>query len=100
MYLQAILSKILPFLVIGSPPYEPPGAPPPLILNQNIEKFVTQLLEEYKSPAGVGIAAVRKDARGVWRVEAKGYGNAKLDGTKVTEDTIFAIASNSKVRDP
>ncbi|KAJ7695240.1 beta-lactamase/transpeptidase-like protein [Mycena olivaceomarginata] len=32
-------------------------------------------------------------------VETKGYGLAKVDGTRVTEDTLFGIGSNSKLFD-
>jgi CubicO group peptidase (beta-lactamase class C family) len=98
MHLQTLISKILPFLAFPAP-NEPPGAPGTRpILHDGIEDFVTQLLHEYKSPAGVGIAVVRMGDQGTWDVETRGYGNAKLDGTKVTEDTIFAVGSNSKVR--
>ncbi|KAJ7111362.1 beta-lactamase/transpeptidase-like protein, partial [Mycena epipterygia] len=52
----------------------------------------------FNSPGGIGVAVVRKDKQR-WRIETKGYGTAKVDGTKVTGDTLFAIGSNSKLFD-
>ena len=68
------------------------------VLNANISAFINQLLTEYESPGGVGIAVVSQDSSGTWNVETKGYGVATLaDGSNVTENTLFAIGSNSKV---
>ena len=68
------------------------------VLNSNISAFINQLLTEYKSPGGIGVAVVSQDSRGTWKVETKGYGIATLgDGSNVTENTLFAIGSNSKV---
>ncbi|KAJ6552222.1 beta-lactamase/transpeptidase-like protein [Mycena vulgaris] len=67
------------------------------ILNPDIDGAIESILKSFKSPGGVGVAVVRKDDQGSgWRVETKGYGIAKVDGTKVTPDTLFAIGSNSK----
>ncbi|KAJ7144404.1 hypothetical protein C8R44DRAFT_539629, partial [Mycena epipterygia] len=65
------------------------------ILNPEVDAAIHSILKDFNSPGGLGIAVVRKDAHG-WTVETKGYGIAKADGTKVTEDTLFSIASNSK----
>ena len=68
------------------------------VLNSNISAFIYQLLAEYESPGGIGVAVVSQDSRGTWNVETKGYGVATLaDGSNVTENTLFAIGSNSKV---
>ena len=68
------------------------------LLNANISAFINQLLTDYESPGGIGIAVVSQDSSGTWNVETKGYGVATLaDGSNVTENTLFAIGSNSKV---
>ncbi|KAJ7269021.1 beta-lactamase/transpeptidase-like protein [Mycena rebaudengoi] len=46
------------------------------------------ILKGFKSPGGAAVAI---------DVETKGYGIAKGDGTKVTSETLFSIASNSKL---
>jgi len=68
------------------------------VLNSNISAFINQLLTEYGSPGGIGVAVVGKTPSGTWNVETKGYGIATLaNGNNVTENTLFAIGSNSKV---
>jgi CubicO group peptidase (beta-lactamase class C family) len=67
------------------------------ILSPTIDTFINNLLAEWKTPGGVGVAVVRMNTEGSWLVETKGYGVAKADGTSVTPDTIFSLGSNSKV---
>ena len=68
------------------------------VLNSNISAFINQLLTEYESPGGIGVAVVSQGPSGTWNVETQGYGVATLaNGSKVTENTLFAIGSNSKV---
>ncbi|KAJ7662524.1 beta-lactamase/transpeptidase-like protein [Mycena polygramma] len=69
------------------------------ILSPKIDAFITNTLAEWNSPGGISVAVVRMDGNGGWLVETKGYGNATVNGTKVTPDTIFAIGSNSKLFD-
>ncbi|KAJ6609481.1 beta-lactamase/transpeptidase-like protein [Mycena sp. CBHHK59/15] len=70
------------------------------ILNPEVDAAINSILKDFNSPGGVGVAVVRKSEQGSgWRVEMKGYGIAKVDGTKVTKDTLFAIGSNSKLFD-
>ncbi|KAJ7348606.1 beta-lactamase/transpeptidase-like protein [Mycena albidolilacea] len=69
------------------------------ILSPTIDTFINNLLTEWKTPGGVGVAVVRMSAEGRWLVETKGYGVAKADGTSVTPDTIFSLGSNSKLFD-
>ncbi|KAJ7431232.1 beta-lactamase/transpeptidase-like protein [Mycena latifolia] len=69
------------------------------ILTSEIDTFIANILAEWNSPAGVAVAVVRQDGQGGWIVETKGYGNAKADGTKVTDDTLFSIGSESKLFD-
>ncbi|KAJ7144406.1 beta-lactamase/transpeptidase-like protein [Mycena epipterygia] len=68
------------------------------ILNPQVNAAIDSILKDFNSPGGLGIAVVRKDIHG-WTVETKGYGIAKADGIKVTEDTLFSIGSNSKLFD-
>ncbi|RDB29884.1 Gigasin-6 [Hypsizygus marmoreus] len=72
---------------------------PAKILTQETDAFINQVLADWKSPGGVAVAVVRRNEQGVWNVETKGYGNATANGTKVTENTLFAIGSNSKLFD-
>jgi hypothetical protein len=67
------------------------------ILDPDFDRFVEQILDEWNSPGGLGVAVVQKNADETWSIETKGYGIAKGDGSKVTEDTYFSIGSNSKV---
>ncbi|KIK54979.1 hypothetical protein GYMLUDRAFT_99753 [Collybiopsis luxurians FD-317 M1] len=79
---------------------EPFVAPQPKVaLTPEIDHFIEGTLKNWNSPAGVAIAVVQKDTHGGWSVETKGYGTAKTDGSNVTEDTLFAIGSNSKLFD-
>ncbi|KAL0946344.1 hypothetical protein HGRIS_012581 [Hohenbuehelia grisea] len=67
------------------------------ILTPDLDDYIAGILKEWNSVAGAGVAVVRLKDDGEWQIETKGYGNARLDGTKVTEETLFAIASNSKL---
>ncbi|KAJ7450791.1 beta-lactamase/transpeptidase-like protein [Mycena latifolia] len=70
------------------------------ILNARIDAAINSILKDFNSPGGVAVAVVRKAHQGSsWTVETKGYGIAKMDGTKVTKDTLFSIGSNSKLFD-
>lgn len=70
------------------------------VLNSGVDAFIDQLLTDWNSPGGVGVAVARRDANtGAWNVETKGYGIAKANGSRVTENTLFAIGSNTKVGD-
>ncbi|KAF7350296.1 Beta-lactamase class penicillin binding protein [Mycena venus] len=71
----------------------------PAVLNERLDSAILDILKEFKTPGGVGVAVVRKTAQGTWHLESKGYGNATAQGDKVTADTLFAIGSNSKLFD-
>ncbi|KAJ7742546.1 hypothetical protein B0H16DRAFT_1251218, partial [Mycena metata] len=66
------------------------------LLNAKIDAAISSILQNFKSPGGVGVAVVQKSRENGWVVETKGHGIAKVDGTKVTSDTLFNIGSNSK----
>ena len=95
MWIQTILANLLPFSLYNSV-FHPPHVQNAL-LNSKTDAFINGMLRQFESPGGVGIAVVRKDAHWNWNVETRGYGVATANGTRVTEDTVFAIASNSKV---
>ncbi|KAJ7615898.1 beta-lactamase/transpeptidase-like protein [Roridomyces roridus] len=63
-----------------------------------IDEFVTSELARWNS-SGLSVAVIRQDtsAPGKWDIEFGSYGTAKGDGSPVTPDTLFAIASNSKL---
>ena len=67
------------------------------VLDNGIDQFVLDTISEWNSPGGVAVAFVQQHENGEWQVERQGYGRAKVDGSAVDEDTLFAIASNSKV---
>jgi len=69
-----------------------------IVLNEETDAFINQVLVDFNSPGGVAVAVVRKDDEGAWSVETKGYGVATANGSRITENTLFAVGSTSKVR--
>ena len=69
-----------------------------VLISGNTDRYVKTLLEKWGS-SGLSVAVVRKDdsAPNGWRHEFGSYGIAKVDGSPVTPDSLFAIASNSKL---
>jgi CubicO group peptidase (beta-lactamase class C family) len=55
-----------------------------------VDVFINKLFAEWNSRGGAAVTVVRL-------FETKSYGFAKVDGTKVGSETMFAIGSNSKV---
>ena len=68
------------------------------VLTNETDAFINHILADWNSPGGLGVAVVRKNDQGLWKIETRGYGIATIDGEKVTEHTLFSIGSNSKVR--
>lgn len=68
------------------------------VLNNVTDAFIEKLLSEWGSPGGVAVAVVQRDDQGNWTVETKGYGVATANGSLVTDKTLFAVGSTSKVR--
>ncbi|KAF9470965.1 beta-lactamase/transpeptidase-like protein, partial [Pholiota conissans] len=68
------------------------------LISERTEGYVHTLLEKWNS-SGLSVAVVRKDvtAPNGWRHEFGAYGVAKADGSPMTPDSVFAIASNSKL---
>ncbi|KAJ7914440.1 beta-lactamase/transpeptidase-like protein [Mycena leptocephala] len=75
------------------------GNSPTKLLNSRIDDAINSILKDFNSPGGVAVSVVQKTQDAGWKVETKGYGIAKVDGTKVTSDTLFGIGSNSKLFD-
>ncbi|TFK69248.1 beta-lactamase/transpeptidase-like protein [Pluteus cervinus] len=78
------------------------------ILDKSISTFIYGVLSDWNSPGGVAVSVVREKEFGVeavvgvdggveWDIEVEGYGNADANGTPVTGDSLFGIASNSKL---
>ncbi|KAF9463774.1 beta-lactamase/transpeptidase-like protein [Collybia nuda] len=67
------------------------------VLTQETDEFIEKVIADWNSPGGIAVAFVRKDDQGRWNIETKGYGRANLGGAKITENTLFAIGSNSKL---
>ncbi|KAJ7337586.1 hypothetical protein DFH08DRAFT_659092, partial [Mycena albidolilacea] len=67
-----------------------------LLLNARVDTAISSILKDFKTPGGVAVAVVQKSQDSSWRVETKGYGLAKVNGTRVTDNTLFGIGSNLK----
>ncbi|PFH51726.1 hypothetical protein AMATHDRAFT_142013 [Amanita thiersii Skay4041] len=78
----------------------PRDAPPSqrTLISSNTDSLANSLLASLNA-SGLAVAVVRQDSSvpGGWRREFGSYGIAKDDGAPVTPDTLFAIASNSKL---
>lgn len=70
---------------------------PSSILTAETDTFINQVLVDWNSSGGAAVAVVRKNTEGNWNIETKGYGIATFNGSRTTENTRFAIGSNSKV---
>ncbi|KAJ6566564.1 beta-lactamase/transpeptidase-like protein [Mycena capillaripes] len=95
--LQALILANLPVTLSAFAPLQQPFQSRAPILTSEIDADIESILKSFKSPGGAAVAIVRRSEQGSWDVETKGYGIAKGDGSKVTSETLFAIASNSKV---
>jgi CubicO group peptidase (beta-lactamase class C family) len=69
-----------------------------VLISENTDRYAKTLLEKWGS-TGLSVAVVRKDdtAPNGWRHEFGSYGVAQADGSPMTPDSVFAIASNSKL---
>ncbi|KAJ7833067.1 beta-lactamase/transpeptidase-like protein [Mycena leptocephala] len=68
------------------------------LITSEIDSFVNSQLSIWNS-SGLSVAVLRQDTSspGKWDIEFGSYGTAQADGSPVTPDTLFAIASNSKL---
>ncbi|KAF7341680.1 F-box domain-containing protein [Mycena sanguinolenta] len=96
------LLALLPLLTIvcgiQSPFLGPESAPKRTLITSEIDSFVNSQLLIWNS-SGLSVAVLRQDTSspGTWNIEFGSYGIAQVDGSPVTPDTLFAIASNSKL---
>jgi len=90
------------YCLAAQTPFQAPklseSRPVNVFITPEIDNFITDLLKEYESP-GISIAVVRENSSysDGWLTEFGSYGIAKGDGSPVTPDSLFAIASNSKL---
>ncbi|KAL1701299.1 beta-lactamase/transpeptidase-like protein [Schizophyllum commune] len=94
LVVSAASGALLPSAKEGTPSYVNLAG---RVLDSSVDKFVIDTISEWNSPGGVAVAFVQQLENGEWQVETQGYGRAKADGGAVDEDTLFAIASNSKL---
>ena len=68
------------------------------LISDETNAYLADLLPRWKSP-GLSVAVVRRDAsqENGWKFDFGSYGKSRGDGTLVDPDTVFAIASNSKL---
>ncbi|KAF5375386.1 hypothetical protein D9615_007946 [Tricholomella constricta] len=93
MRLQSLLNLVPAYLFYCSL-----AAAQNIILDDETDAFINNVLAEWKSPGGAGVAFVMKNDQNQWiNVESKGYGQANPEGRKITEHTTFNIGSNSKL---
>ncbi|KAJ7461119.1 beta-lactamase/transpeptidase-like protein [Mycena latifolia] len=97
MVILGALLALLPVAFAIQIPFQRPLATNVLITPE-IDQFVSAQLSLWNS-SGLSVAVVRQDtsAPGKWDIEYGSYGTAQADGSPVTPDTVFAIASNSKL---
>lgn len=68
------------------------------LISEKTEHYIETLLSKWNS-TGLSVAVVRKDETSPsgWQHEFGSYGIAHADGSPLTLDSVFAIASNSKL---
>ncbi|KAF5323782.1 hypothetical protein D9619_012929 [Psilocybe cf. subviscida] len=92
--LDASISK--PRLPVSSSPSPCKPLQSGQLISECTERYIDTVLTKWNS-SGLAVAVVRRSASGEWSTELGGYGIATADGKPVTPDTLFAIASNSKL---
>jgi CubicO group peptidase (beta-lactamase class C family) len=92
------LVSLLPLVLAFQLPFQRPSlAAKNVLLTPKIDAYITSQLSYWNS-SGLAVAVVQKDkGSGAWNIEFGSYGLAKADGAPVTPDTVFAIASDSKL---
>ena len=68
------------------------------LISEKTDNYIHTVMTKWNI-SGLSVAVVRKDpdAMDGWRLEFGGHGVADARGSPVTADTVFAIASNSKL---
>ncbi|KAH9484585.1 Protein flp [Psilocybe cubensis] len=77
---------------------QPESNGPPKLISSDTDQYVESLISKWNS-SGLSVAVVQRDETSTtgWNFDFGGYGMAKADGSPVTPDSLFAIASNSKL---
>ncbi|KAF8309918.1 beta-lactamase/transpeptidase-like protein, partial [Clavulina sp. PMI_390] len=70
--------------------------PSPGLHSESLDQFVHNVMQEW-GVQGLSVAVVSKDTTGAWKREYKGWGASDRHGSPVTPQTLFNIASNTKV---
>ncbi|KAJ7035953.1 beta-lactamase/transpeptidase-like protein [Mycena alexandri] len=83
---------LLPYVYASQVSFFPPKKS---LLTPKIDAYIISQLSQWNS-SGLAVAVVKKE-EGSWNVEFGSYGQAKATGAPVTPDTVFAIASDSKL---
>ncbi|TFK32568.1 beta-lactamase/transpeptidase-like protein [Crucibulum laeve] len=93
-----VFSILLQLSVALQTPFTSLGKPKDALISPRTDSYIKGLLTKWNS-TGLSVAVVRKDAKTPtgWRHEFGSYGIARGDGTPITPDTVFAVASNSKL---
>lgn len=68
------------------------------LITPDIDEFIKSVIQQWNL-TGLAIAVVRQEpgSSSSWLQEFGAYGKAKADGTPITPDTLFSMASNSKL---
>lgn len=68
------------------------------LISNRTGKYIHNVMAKW-NVSGMSVAVVRKDplAPNGWRYEFGGYGIADANGSPMTADSVFAVASNSKL---
>ncbi|KAJ6587916.1 beta-lactamase/transpeptidase-like protein [Mycena capillaripes] len=98
MVLLPALLSLFSFVRAIQIPFQRPHPSKGVFITPEIDTFIDSQLSLWNS-SGLAVAVVRQDTStaGTWNIEFGSYGTAKADGSPVTPDTLFAIASNSKL---
>ncbi|KAJ7061146.1 beta-lactamase/transpeptidase-like protein, partial [Mycena amicta] len=101
-----VLLRVLPLACALSPPASPSLQHPfSLPTNDSRTRLITPRVDAYIraqqaywNSSGLAVAVVRRrEPDSEWDIEFGSYGTARADGTLVSPDTLFAIASDSKL---
>ncbi len=65
------------------------------LISSETHRYIQGFLERWNS-SGIAVAVIKK-TNSTWETDFGSYGIARSDGTPVTPDTVFSIASNTKL---
>ncbi|KAJ7061143.1 beta-lactamase/transpeptidase-like protein [Mycena amicta] len=98
--LSALPVLLLPLACALSPPasLQHPFSLPTnnSLITPRVDAYI-RAQQAYWNSSGLAVAVVRRREPSEWDIEFGSYGTARADGTLVSPDTLFAIASDSKL---